>query len=405
MDFWFEQQAVLIKNIISKKKRYLYYNIDWNNRCIGIFGARGTGKTTLMLQYIWNNYKNDNKALYISVDNPQFMRESLFDIAKKFSQSGGEVILLDEVHKYPDWSKHIKSIYDTIPDLKIVFSGSSLLKIRKQDADLSRRAITYFLNCMSMREYLYFLYDIEIEKLSLDSIVNNHIEECMKITSIIKKPLKYFREYIINGCYPFYSEQPEMYSLKLINIINEVLERDMEFICNIKAHQIYKLKKILYFLAETVPNEIKKTKLSKNSGIDRVSLNDYLISMSDARLINLVKPIAFGNKALRKVDKLLLENTNIQFAICPQADKGTLREVFFVNQVKNYLDMQNRFLPIAIEYADKGDYKVDKYIFEIGGKNKTEKQIKNIKDSFIVSDDIEVGFRNMIPLWLFGFLY
>jgi len=404
-DIWFSEQALILKKLPEKHKRYLFDKIDWESGCIGILGARGTGKTTLMLQYLKSVYDGSTNALYISVDNPRFQQSPLHEFAAEFHKQGGEYLFLDEVHKYPEWSKHIKAIIDTRPDLKVIFSGSSLLQMSKQDADLSRRATVYHLDGLSFREYLALAHGINVPVITYDELIANHVSIAGELHSKIGKTLRYFQEYLQIGYYPFSLQDKPSFQMRLSNTINEVLETDMGFVCDIKYAKMHQLKKLLYMLATTPPYELKKTKLSSDTGIDRVTLNEYLIYLRKAGLVNLVKPAGEGNKPIRKSEKLLLNNTNIQYAIANKVDIGTAREVFFVNQMTNYFRMQDNFLSVTVEHATSGDYMVDGTTFEIGGKKKGFDQIKDVPDSYVVSDDIEIGHGNRIPLWLFGMMY
>lgn len=404
-DIWFSEQALILKKLTEEHHRYLYNKIDWASSCIGILGARGTGKTTIMLQYLKSVYDGKNNALYVSVDNPRFQESPLHEFAAEFHKQGGEYLFLDEVHKYPEWSKHIKAIVDTRPELKVIFSGSSLLQINKQDADLSRRAAFYHLDGLSFREYLTLAHGINLPVVSYDNLITDHVAIATESHNTIGKTLKYFHEYLQVGYYPFSLQDKESFHIRLTNTINEVLETDMGFVCDIKYAKMHQLKKLLYMLATTPPYELKKTELSAVTGIDRVTLNEYLVYMREAGLLNLVKPQGSGHKPIRKSEKLLLNNSNIQYAISNKVDIGTAREVFFVNQLTNYFRMQDSFLPTTVEYASHGDYRVNDAIFEVGGKSKSFDQVKDIPNSYVASDDIEIGHGNRIPLWLFGTMY
>ncbi|QAR34394.1 AAA family ATPase [Geovibrio thiophilus] len=404
-EIWFAEQALLLKKIPEKNARYLYGKINWNNPCIGILGARGTGKTTLMMQFLKSADKGNGNALYVSVDNPRFQGMPLNEFAAEFAKSGGELLCLDEVHKYPDWSKHIKAIHDTRPDLKVVFSGSSLLQMNMQDADLSRRAVFYHLDGLSFREYLNLAYGYFLSPYQLADIISDHIGTAGEILGKIPKILKYFAEYLSHGCYPFFLADKSTFHMRLANTVREVLETDMGFVCDIKYAKIHQIKKLLYMLAVTPPYDMKKTGLSGATGIDRVTMNEYLIYLREAGLVNLIKPEGRGDGVVRKTEKLLIANPNILYAISTRPEIGTVREVFFVNQIGNYYRMQDNFLPVSVEYARNGDYSADGRVFEIGGKSKSSRQIKNIENAFIVSDDIEIGYGNRIPLWLFGMMY
>jgi len=399
-----EEQNRLLTNITLDKKRYLYEKINWDLKSIGILGQRGLGKTTMMLQYIKEHYPDSDKVLYISLDNPYFQATSLLDFAKEFEMNGGEVLFIDEVHKYNDWSTHIKKIYDIL-ELKVVFSGSSILQITNQNADLSRRTIIYYLENLSFREYL-FLQDIATFKsYSLEELLSNHSRISSEISKQIK-PIKFFKEYLEFGAYPFILEDKESYHQRIIQIINLILESDLPHIARIEMQQIQKLKKLLYLLAINVPFIPNIKDLAESTNISRPKLYEYLNELENAKIINSIRSQEKGYSLMSKPEKLFMQNTNISHALTSKVDSGSAREAFFVNQIKNYYASQNLFINEAIYASKKGDFLVNTtYTFEVGGKNKGFKQIKEMENSYVASDDIEFGFGNKIPLWLFGFLY
>ncbi len=404
LTLFFAEQQKIVRKISLKTKRYLYDQINWDNRCIAILGQRGVGKTTLILQALKEKYKNSEEALYISVDNPFFKAVSLYEFAIKFEQLGGKILFIDEVHKYKDWSSHIKSIYDST-ELKIVFSGSSMLKIQALDADLSRRAIVYRLANLSFREYLALSSAGEFEPVSSDMLVSSHTDIASYISEKIK-PLKHFADYLRFGCYPFINEGIDSYNQKLIAVVNQIIESDIPYIENINFSQIDKIKKLLYLLAVSAPFVPNISKLSSATEISRVTMSDYLRHLEMASLINSVSADKKGYAKLQKPDKLYLYNTNLSFAISNTPDSGNARETFFVNQLKGYFYNNSSFLGNELLLAPSGDFLInEKYTIEVGGKNKGYEQIKDLPDSFIAADDIEIGFKNKIPLWCFGFLY
>jgi hypothetical protein len=399
----FEIQNKLLKKTVYRKKRYLYPIINWDLKSIGILGQRGVGKTTMMLQYIKAHYEKSDKVLYISLDIPFFETISLFEFAQEFEQYGGERLFIDEVHKYQNWSIHIKNIYDNL-DLKVVFSGSSILRITQQNADLSRRSLIYQLENLSFREYLSFTDTLDFEKIHLKRIIKDHVEIAGEICSQIK-PLKSFRTYLSHGAYPFITEGSDTYHQKITQIVNLILETDLPYINPIHMAQIKKLKKFIYLLAVNVPFIPNITDLANATQISRPKIYEYLNYLEVAKLINSVKSKEKGYKILSKPEKLYMQNTNISYALTSNIDIGA-REAFFVNQIKNNDASQQKFLDETIFTSKKGDFFVNnQYTFEIGGKKKGYGQIKNMPDSYIASDNIEIGFKNKIPLWLFGFLY
>ena len=404
MENFFREQRKLLASL-STTKRYLYDRIEWNERCIGILGARGTGKTTLMLQHIRERFGDTEKALYIAVDSPYFQAHDLFEFARDFLQLGGEVLLIDEIHKYPDWSTHIKAIYDSFPELKVIFSGSSLLQISRQKGDLSRRAIIFNLHGLSLREYIGFHSEIDYPVYSLEEILAEHVPIAEHICKNIKIR-RVFRDYMKGGCYPFFLEGSQFYTIKVREIINHILEVDLTLVSRIEARQISKLKKLLYLLATSVPFEPNISRLAESTDISRPRLYEYLESLQDARLLNLVRSQGRGYEVLRKPEKIFLENSNLMYAVSENVNAGSLRELFFVNQIRNAGNIHPSIIDSSIELSAKGDFIVNAlHTFEIGGKNKGFKQISGIENSYVVADDIEVGFQKKIPLWLFGFLY
>lgn len=397
----YKLQAKLLEKVSLKHKRYLIHKIDWSNRLIGILGQRGAGKTTLMLQYL-KEHLDKEKSIYISLDMPYFQTNTLFELAQEFEALGGEYLFIDEVHKYEKWSLDIKSIYDFL-DLKVVFSGSSMLQIYSQDADLSRRAVIYNLENLSFREYLKMKDKENFRAYTLEDIVSNHTTIAGEITKNIKV-LPYFREYLQFGAYPFFLEGAESYQQKIIAIVNQILEVDMPYVTNIDITQIKKIKKMFFMLSQSVPFVPNITDISKATNISRPKVYEYLEYLERAKLLIALTSKEKGYNILKKPQKLFLHNTNLSYAFYKDVNIGTARETFFANQIKN--SCKTLLEESCIYTSNQGDFLVnEKYTFEIGGKNKGFQQIKGIKQSFVAADDIEIGFGNKIPLWLFGFLY
>jgi len=394
----------LIQRTSLASKRYLYHKINWNLKSVGILGQRGLGKTTMMLQHIKENFANSTKALYVTLDNPYMQSVSLIEFAREFEQYGGEVLFIDEVHKYDNWSTHIKNIYDSL-DIKVVFSGSSILQIEKQNADLSRRTIIYHLENLSFREYLEFTGVKKFDAYSMEDILKNH----ESIASAIKKelkPLMHFKEYLQYGSYPFILEDKATYHQKIVQMMNLILETDLPYINKIEMQQIIKLKKLLYMLAINVPFVPNITDIAKATNISRPKVYEYLEHLESAKIINSIRSKAKGYNIMAKPEKLFMQNTNISYALTSKIDIGSARESFFVNQIKNYYSAHTKLIDDTIFSSHQGDFLVaDKYIFEVGGKNKSFQQIKDLANAYIASDDIEIGFKNKLPLWIFGFLY
>jgi len=391
----FENSAFYINLIDTPKKRYFYDAIEHNDKLIGLIGARGVGKTTYILSYLKNLQLPITKKLYISADNLEVASTTLLDIAKEFYLKGGEVLAIDEIHKYKNFEIELKQIYDMLP-LKVIFSGSSAIKLEHAKADLSRRATIYNINGLSFREFLEFKTPHNFSSYSLEEILKNHSDIAFEITANVK-PLEFWQEYLEYGYYPFYFENPNKYKAKLNETINTVIEVDIPSIFNIKYEYIINLKKLVTLICTSEPFSLNIKELSSKIGIDRDTLYLYLEYLNRGKIFNVIRSKSKGDNIFSKPSKVYLNNTNLNYSYCQDASKGTIRESFFASII----------LPShQLSIPKKGDFLVDdKYLFEIGGKNKSFKQIKDIANSFVVADDIEIGFGNKIPLWLFGFLY
>lgn len=380
-------------------ERYLAKEIDWNSRLICILGARGSGKTTLILQHIKKTFGSSTReALYVSLDHIWFSGNSLYELGEQFVLNGGTTLFLDEVHKYNNWSKEIKNLYDGFPDLKIVFTGSSILEINKGNADLSRRAVQYFLFGMSFREFLIFEKTLEIEPITFNEILTNHIEIAQDISQKIKI-LPHFNEYLKYGYFPYYKEGKHTYFGRLAQTINTVLETDLSAAEKIDYYSIDKIKRLLYIMSSLVPFTPNITQLSQQVGTSRNSLLSYIHFLEKAQIINTLMARSGTKGILTKPEKIYLGNTNLNFMFVYEnkPDKGNLRETFFCNQLK---------VTETVNYSSSTDFTINnKYHFEIGGKNKGKEQIFGLENAFLALDNIETGYFNKIPLWLFGFLY
>lgn len=378
--------------------RSLVDEINWETRLIGIKGARGVGKTTLLLQYIkQKGALHVDVSLYVSLDSIWFSKNSLVDLADSFVKRGGRFLYLDEVHKYPNWSQELKNIYDDYPELHIVFTGSSLLEILNARADLSRRAVVYTMQGLSFREYLCIETGLNFERYSLEQLLQDHVEISTEIIQRVS-PIRYFDSYLKHGYYPFYKEELNLYYTKLEEVILMMLEIELPLLRGMDLGYVNKIKQLLLIISESVPFTPNIVKLSEKIGVARGTMLVYFHYLSEIGLtINLNKD-ANGVSKLQKPLKVYLENTNLMYALSPlAANIGNKRETFFANQL-GYLH--------RIEFIEKGDFLVDgKFVFEVGGKDKTQKQIKFARNGFVAADDIEFGFQNRIPLWLFGFLY
>jgi len=401
----YEISNKLINYVKPGFKRSLYAEIDWQQRLIEITGSRGVGKTTLMLQKAKELFDQEPRAvIYISLDDVYFFNNSMIETAEQFQKYGGKYMFIDEVHKYPakhktyDWSAELKNIYDRYPELSITYSGSSVIGLYKGHGDLSRRKASYKLNGMSFREYLEMNNILKVPIITLQDVIDKNPVISADISDKIKI-LPHFRNYLSTGYYPFYNENPEQYNQRIKNIMNVILEVDIPSITEINYDTTGKIKTMLAVLSTAVPYTPNLTKLSDHLQIGDVrTLYKYFYFLEKAELITLLNSNAKANKLFQKPEKIYLNNTNLINTISPgKNETGTIRETFFLNQV-HYLH--------EINYPKKADFIIDnRYTFEIGGKNKTRKQIRDIEDSYVVQDDIEIGFSNTIPLWLFGFLY
>ena len=397
MDTLIEKSFQKVREVDTRFIRSIMDKIDWNDRLIGIRGARGVGKTTLLLQRMKKKLGNTNEILYVSLDNLWFAEHSLLNLVDYFVKRGGKFLFLDEVHKYPHWSQVIKNIYDDFPTLKVVFTGSSLLEILNARADLSRRAIVYDIQGLSYREFLNITQKTDFQSVSLSDILNNHKEISDDILLKVK-PLQFFSNYIKYGYYPFFTEGITRFSYRLEEVVHLILEVELPLLRNVEPAYVPKIKQLLQIIAESVPFIPNIDNLSKRIEIHRNTLLSYLSYLQETKLTNHLHKDISGINRLQKPEKIYLENTNLAYTLAENnTDIGNIRETFFLNQLSyNH----------TIEYPNFGDFWVDKkYLFEVGGKNKSRKQIKNTHSAYIVADNIEYGFANKIPLWLFGFLY
>ncbi|MGI6573854.1 MAG: ATP-binding protein [Fermentimonas sp.] len=381
-------------------ERYLKNQIDWSNRLIAITGARGTGKTTMLLQFVKEQHGNHpEKALYVSLDNIYFTANKLYSLAEDFHSLGGKELYLDEVHKYPTWSREIKNIYDDFPRLKIVFTGSSMLEIYKADADLSRRVRHYQLFGLSFREFLIFegLLNKRHEAFMLEDILENHVSIAHALNKEII-PLPSFYRYLQQGYYPYYQEDVAGYGERVLQTFNTIIENDLPNVQRIDFYSINRIKKLFYILSEMVPFTPNISQLSQMTDVTRTSLMNYLHLLEKSHCILLLKKKATGMRQMVKPKKIYLQNTNYNYALsADNPDIGNLRETFFFNQ----LQQQHK-----VTYTEQTDFCInEKYYFEVGGKQKTSKQIKDLKNAYLALDGITTGFKNEIPLWIFGFLY
>lgn len=397
MEILYEKFYKKINLISLEFKRSLMNQIHWDARLIGIKGARGVGKTTLLLQYIKENLPIDETTLYVSLDNIWFAENKLSTLTDTFVKKGGKYLFLDEVHKYPNWSQELKNIYDDYPELKVVFTGSSLLEILNARADLSRRAVVYTLQGLSFREYLGLKTGLNLPVLGLEQLLGNHFPIAREINNQLK-PLQYFEGYLKTGYFPFFLEVPELYYQRIEEVINMTLEIELPLLRKVEVSYISKLKQLLQILSESVPFIPNVSKLSERIGVNRNTFITYLYYLQEANLTRNLYKDASGITQLQKPDKIYLENTNFQFALAPSnTEIGAVRETFLANQ----LGYQFR-----IDYTEQGDFLIEQnYTIEVGGRGKTTQQTQGISNSYIAADNLEYGSGTKIPLWMFGFLY
>ena len=369
--------------------RYLYNDVNWNARMVAITGARGVGKSTMVLQYVKTQI-SDCKVLYISADHTFFTTHTLVEVADDFSKEAGSLLVIDEVHKYPDWSRELKQIYDTHPDMKVIFTGSSVLDIIDGVADLSRRVLHYTMYGLSFREYLGLFHHLSVPKYSLEEILDGkaHIEGMLH-------PLPAFREYLSEGYYPFAIEGD--FPLRMQNVITKTIESDIAQYAGLRATTAKKLKKMLAVISGLAPYKPNADNLALEIGISRNSVQDYLSLLERAQLIGQLRDDTGGIRGLGKVEKVYIDNPSLMRILSGgKTDVGNMRETFFYNQMRVKND---------VIFSRQSDFKIEKYTFEVGGRKKGKKQIEDIPDSFIVKDDIEFAQGNVIPLWAFGLNY
>lgn len=378
--------------------RYLYHQIEWGERLIGIKGARGVGKTTMLLQHIKRSFTDTSKAFYVSLDHIWFSTHTLMELTEYLYTHGVTHLFLDEVHRYPNWITIIKNIYDSFPNLNIVFTGSSLLEINNAEADLSRRLRTYHLAGLSFREYLAISNVVQLDTLSLDDILTRHQQIAAEITAKLKV-LPYFERYVQQGYYPFFLETASTasYYERILNIITTIIENDIPAVENIEYETLQKAKRLLAMLAQMKPFTPNISSLCDALSTTRNMLIRLLTLLHRAALLQLLYIDRKDLKAIGKPEKILFNNPNIMQALAQPADIGTIRESLFAAMLSQ---------SHMVNYPKQGDLLVDqKYLFEIGGRGKGFDQIKDIPNSFVAADDIEIGFGNKVPLWLFGLLY
>ena len=390
----------LIGQVRLEQHRALFDIFNLDDRLTGLVGARGVGKTTLMLQYIKTHFQVQD-VFYVSADHIYFTQNTLYEfIVALYQTEHIKIFFIDEIHKYPHWSQELKNIYDGFPDIRIVFSGSSSLELVRGGYDLSRRAKWFYLPGMSFREYLNLKNNTHLPVVPFDKFMQRH-QDLDHISIEIPKLKGHFQDYLQHGFYPFYYEQPLSYHEKLLSIIDKTIFEDIADFYNIKSASLAIYRKLLIFLTTIPPGQINTHNLARHLGIDDKTLLSFLDHLSTTGLVTLIYPAERGNAVLRRPEKIFLNNTNLQYALEGKMqgsiDLGTIRELFFIQSTQG--------AGLEVHYSKKGDYTVLDYVFEIGGKNKTARQIQAIDKAFLVKDDILISTKRDIPLFYFGFLY
>lgn len=397
-DFQLINEAYIkrLKDTSLSFKRYIFDRINWNVRLIGIKGARGVGKTTLLLQHIKSTFKNPNAAFYASLDNYWFQSHTLVELVQWLYSRGIRHIYLDEVHKYPMWSQIVKNLYDTYSDLNIVYTGSSMLEIDNSKVDLSRRQTMYSMAGMSFREYLIYNKIMNINPLTLNELFENHVSYAMEITAS-QSIMLHYEKYLKNGVYPFARDAGSDFLMRLAEVANLIVESDLPAVEDVSYATVQKAKRLLMVIANNVPLVPNISKLCDQLETTRDVCLKLLYALDRAGLLMMLTRNAKNYKHLVKPEKIYLNNTNLMYAFSPKANVGTMREIFFMNQLS---------VNHEVTMPNSGDFLVDeKYLFEVGGNDKTFEQIKDEPNSFLAVDNLEVGVGNRIPLWMFGLMY
>ncbi len=403
MDSLFRKSDRLLANTQTEIIRDKMNEIHWNAQLVTIMGAKGVGKSTLIKQYLKKNYRlGDRRILYCSADTVDFSMRTLVGLAEEFSIRGGELLAIDEIHKYKsgttDWSREIKEIHELYPDLKLIVSGSSLLRLREGDADLSRRAVKYTMPGLSFRESLRFYHGLEFKRWALEDILAHPYDLWQEVSSKCK-PVALFKEYLEKGYYPFLLEGEGEYYTKIEQVVNYIIEAELPQICKVDVANVRKLQALIALICSEVPFELNANKIAAAIEIGRDTVVEYLKYLGDAKVLNLLYSDKKKIGKLSKPDKVYLENPNILYALTPtKAEIGTIRETFAICSLSE---------SHSVEYGKaQGDFKVDgKYTFEIGGRSKGFSQIAGVENSYIFADDWDMPDGAKLPLWMLGFLY
>ena len=389
MEQLFEYFKRKLKETPTDLVRYKYNEIEWRGHALGLVGPRGVGKSTMLLQYIKMQLE-EKDTLYVSADHLYFASHTLVDLADRFYKMGGKHLFIDEIHRYEGWSVEVKQIFDSYSDLQLVISGSSILEITKGMADLSRRVPIYEMQGLSFREYLHLFHGIRTDALPMGRLLRHDYG-----IPGVEHPLPLFHDYLRRGYYPFGMDAA--YDIELMQVVAQTMESDIPLYLNTNVSIGRKLKQLLMVVAESVPFKPVMQKLADVTGISRNYIQDYLMYMERAGMIAQLRDAVGGIRGLGKTEKIYLDNTNLIYVLAPKrADIGNVRETFFMNQLRVVGDVM---------CSPASDFLVDGMTFEIGGRKKGQKQISEIDNAYVVKDDIETGFANVIPLWAFGLLY
>ena len=369
--------------------RYKYEEIEWGGHAFGLVGPRGVGKSTMLLQHIKTQLEVKD-TLYVSADHLYFTSHTLVELADRFYKMGGKHLFIDEIHKYDGWSTEVKQIFDSYSDLQLVISGSSILEITKGMADLSRRVPIYEMQGLSFREYLHLFHGIKMDVVKMEKLLQHEYD-----IPGVEHPLPLFHDYLRRGYYPFGSDAA--YDIELMQVVVQTMESDIPLYLNTNVSVGRKLKQLLMVVAESVPFKPVMQKLADVTGINRNYIQDYLMYMERAGMIAQLRDAVGGIRGLGKIEKVYLDNTNLIYVLAPKrADIGNIRETFFMNQMRVIGDVM---------CSHVSDFLVDDMTFEIGGRKKGQKQISEVSNGYVVKDDIETGYANVLPLWAFGLLY
>ena len=390
MENLYNSFTIKLAEVSTDYVRNIHSQIEWDARMVAILGARGVGKSTMVLQHI-KLHEDISSTLYVSADDIWFSSHTLVELADKFYKAGGKALYIDEVHKYKNWSTELKNIYDTYSTLRVVYTGSSILELQKGGADLSRRKLEYKMPGLSFREFLDIKYKYNIPIYTLEDILLHKV----KVDIPDFRPIALFKEYLKEGYYPYFTEKG--YIIRLKSVINRILEEDIPQFAELSATSIAKLKKLLYIIAQSVPFKPNFSKIGRDLELYRTTVSDLVQYLDKAELINTLEDETSGISGLAKIDKIYLNNPNISYVLSDtEPDIGNVRETIFFTLTR---------VLFTVKSSKTADFTINKYTFEVGGKNKKQKQIQGVDNAFIVKDDIEYGYLNVIPLWMFGLLY